>query len=197
MVKIIGLVEGQDPATPWSELKIEVDVGRVLPLEITEAELAYAAAHLNVPARMLFGTPAQPMTATMQAAQQAYFEQLGNDQTELQACRNAWESSDRSVPFPDYWSGWLAASKRTSSLELAMAGFGFDVVWTANGSLSVTGEQSQADVVHMLREARAELDVLKGFMASKGYRVANGVTGSIAVWSADGVHVLKGGDDES
>lgn len=31
---------------------------------------------------------------------------------ELQACRTAWEASDHSVPFPDYWAGWQAAAFR-------------------------------------------------------------------------------------
>jgi hypothetical protein len=30
--------------------------------------------------------------------------------TDVDACRNAWEASDRAVPFPDYWAGWQAAS---------------------------------------------------------------------------------------
>lgn len=28
----------------------------------------------------------------------------------IEACRTAWEASDRSVPFPDHWAGWQAAT---------------------------------------------------------------------------------------
>lgn len=63
---------------------------------------------------VLLGTTAQPMTATMCADEQEWQKELARLQAEtyenIKAARNAWAAGDRSVPFPDYWAGWQAAT---------------------------------------------------------------------------------------
>lgn len=170
MVKIIGLVEGQDlPMLPIGELQINVDIDRSVPLGVSEEELFSAiGAHYNVPLRMLLGKSAQPMTATMQAAQQEYFEQLESCQIELQACRTAWESSDRSVPFPDYWAGWSAAT--TGSIAVAnMAG-------KLNAALQPTLDGMA------FKKLRKEREALAKALLANGIGFGFGADGSLTTW---------------
>lgn len=112
MAKIDGLVEGQDPATPIGEVLVNVTIPDGYELcncgkcscPDTCFVRSVCASCKQLPVLDKYYGSKCGCSPVLSEVDKAHLDNI-------EAARNAWEVSDRAVPFPDYWVGWQAATK--------------------------------------------------------------------------------------